>query len=108
MEGITEELIAAVEVLKRYCYENEMLINDLSLSCICVKRANKKIKLYICDGFGDKTESILLFFCCKCLKKKIIKYKNRKLDYLIRNGEIETSAIEWRNLSWIRKLFQGK
>lgn len=70
MEGITEELIAAVEVLKRYCYENEMLINDLSLSCICVKRANKKIKLYICDGFGDKTESILLFFCCKCLKKK--------------------------------------
>jgi hypothetical protein len=103
-EGISEELIIAVEKLKKYCYKNEILINDLSLSCICVKRGPKGIKLYICDGFGDKLESVLLYFCSKCLKKQIIKYKNRKLEYLIRNGE--TSAKEWRNLSWIRKIFQ--
>lgn len=102
--GITDDLLLAVKNLNKYCLDNNIIIDALSLGNILVKINCNKITLYICDGFGDKLESVLLYFCSKCLKKQIIKYKNRKLEYLIRNGE--TSAKEWRNLTWIKKIFQ--
>lgn len=103
--GITDELLLAVKNLNKYCLDNNIIIDALSLGNILVKINCNKITLYICDGLGDKIESIFLFLTFNFVKRQVIKYKCKKLNFLVRNCEVDKNAKLWRKKKWIDKLF---